>query len=82
MTLSKPPEPAARAGERRPSHRNRDIWITVAALLVVMAVYAWLVDFVALTGERTVYTADCVGGEWSGNLCTGALAAGDRRAHV
>lgn len=50
------------------------IFVAVAAMLAVMA---WLHDFITLDGARTVYTASCAG-EWRGPVCTGSLRAGDR----
>lgn len=59
-------------------HHDRHIWIWVAGLIVVVAAYAWAVDFVTFEGQRTVYTANCDGGVWAGKRCTGRLTAGDR----
>lgn len=75
MTEAKATAERDRAAERR---MNR---CTVIALIVVtafLALYAWAVDFVTLEGERTVYTAACVGGAWTGNRCEGDMVAGDR----
>jgi len=53
--------------------------LVVAALLVVaFASFLWASDRITVQGERTVYTVECVGGEWQGLHCTGKLAAGDR----
>jgi hypothetical protein len=57
---------------------NRLIVLALLGLLVVTAIYAWAVDFVTLTGERTIYTANCRSGAWEGNRCTGSLEAGAR----
>lgn len=54
------------------------MWAAVAVLLVVMSAYAWMVDFITLEGERTVYTVDCAGGVWTGHDCSGSLTAGNR----
>jgi hypothetical protein len=51
-------------------------WFLVAA--VVLAFWMWMSDFVTIQGERTIYTADCRGGQWQGLSCTGTLAAGNR----
>lgn len=53
-------------------------WLALAAGAAVLGGCAWLTDFVTLQGERTVYTADCRGGSWQGDECTGTLAAGNR----
>lgn len=52
--------------------------IGLGAMLVVLALYAWAVDFITLEGEYTVYTADCMGGTWVGKRCSGSMRAGDR----
>jgi hypothetical protein len=44
---------------------------------LVLALWAWLTDFVTIQGEATVYTVGCSGGEWKGPVCTGQLVAGD-----
>jgi hypothetical protein len=43
-----------------------------------MTAYAWSVDFITPKGERTVYTADCIGGDWLAGRCTGEMMAGPR----
>lgn len=52
--------------------------IGLVVVVVFLAFYAWAVDFVTLEGERTIYTATCVGGAWAGNRCAGNMVAGDR----
>jgi len=54
------------------------IWLLVLLVLGVLGVCAWAADFVTLQGERTVYTANCQQGTWTGTRCSGALVAGDR----
>jgi len=61
-----------------PSHSWRTTFLTFVPLLVLAAIGAWLNDFITLQGERTIYTVNCVGGEWKGDECTGRLVAGDR----
>lgn len=51
------------------------IAVPVVAFLLVSA---WLHDFITLDGARTVYTAECDGGQWRGPVCTGTLRAGER----
>jgi hypothetical protein len=52
---------------------------TVAVPVVAfLLVSGWLHDFITLDGAKTVYTAECAGGEWRGPACTGTLRAGDR----
>lgn len=57
---------------------NRAIALALVGLLFALVVYAWAVDFVTLTGERTIYTAQCRGGSWEGKRCSGSLEAGAR----
>jgi hypothetical protein len=52
--------------------------LLVIAVLAMLAALAWANDFITLQGERTVYTADCEGGEWQGRHCTGQLRPGER----
>jgi hypothetical protein len=54
------------------------IWSLVVLVLAVLGVFAWAADFVTLQGERTVYTANCQQGTWTGKRCSGTLVAGDR----
>lgn len=51
--------------------------VFLLAMAFIFAVLAWASDKVGIEGERTVYTVQCVGGSWQGNVCTGRLAAGD-----
>jgi hypothetical protein len=55
----------------------RLLWFVLFGLGLLAAV-AWAADFVTLQGERTVYTAECVGGQWQGKQCAGRLVAGER----
>jgi hypothetical protein len=54
--------------------------ITAVFIVVVLllAVWVWMSDFVTLQGERTIYTAACIGGEWKGDTCNGRLVPGER----
>ncbi|MDB5900055.1 MAG: hypothetical protein JWP22_3328 [Ramlibacter sp.] len=52
--------------------------LVFALLAAVVVAWVWLCDYVTLQGERTIYTVQCRGGEWRGDLCTGALSTGDR----
>ena len=54
------------------------VWAFVIALFVALGFAAWASDFVTLQGERTVYTADCDGGGWEGDRCSGKVKAGTR----
>jgi hypothetical protein len=56
--------------------RRTVAWFALA--LVALGAYAWLNDKINTQGERTVYTARCVGGEWQANRCTGKLVASER----
>jgi len=54
------------------------IWLAVVAILGLAVAMAWASDAITLQGERTVYTVDCVQGQWQGAICSGVLAAGKR----
>jgi hypothetical protein len=54
------------------------IWLLVLLLLSLLGVFAWGADFITLQGERTVYTANCEQGSFSGHRCSGTLVAGPR----
>lgn len=56
----------------------RKVWVALASVFVITAVYGWAVDFVTASGERTVYTVECAHGDWTGNRCLGEMAAGIR----
>ena len=43
-----------------------------------MAGFVWASDIVSLQGERTVYTAACQNGTWTGSVCSGKLVAAER----
>ena len=47
-------------------------------ILLLLALWAWLTDFVTFQGEATIYTVACNRGEWRGETCTGRLAPSDR----
>ena len=59
-------------------HSWRTTFIGLFALLAVAGLFAWLNDFITLQGERTIYTAECEGGRWNGEACTGRVLAGAR----
>lgn len=46
--------------------------------LVILIAIVWSTDSVTLQGERTIYTADCNGGQWISNTCSGKMFAGNR----
>ena len=54
------------------------VWMLVVAVLGALGFAAWASDFVTPQGERTVYTVECVGGNWDGDDCTGEVASGPR----
>jgi hypothetical protein len=55
------------------------IFSAVTAVVVVIAsIFMWATDFVTLQGEWTIYTADCVDGQWQGSTCSGHMTAGER----
>jgi hypothetical protein len=47
-------------------------------VFAALSVFAWATDKISMQGERTVYTAECVSGEWQADRCTGRLAAARR----
>jgi hypothetical protein len=53
-------------------------WMAVVLILGFAAAVAWASDAISLQGERTVYTVDCLQGQWQGATCGGTLAAGKR----
>jgi hypothetical protein len=55
----------------------RKFW-WLGLLLALAALGMWSSDSVTLQGERTIYTANCSNGAWQGDVCSGALVAGDR----
>jgi hypothetical protein len=61
-----------------PQSLMRKVWIALASVFVITALYGWAVDFVTASGERTVYTVDCPRGTWTGNRCVGDIVAGSR----
>ncbi len=54
------------------------VWMLAVAVLATLVFAAWASDFVTRQGERTVYTVECVGGDWQGHECTGEVATGPR----
>jgi hypothetical protein len=47
-------------------------------VILLLAAWAWLTDFVTIQGESTIYTVACKGGDWKDEVCNTALAPGDR----
>lgn len=58
--------------------RNSIITCIVVAVVAFLCGVGWLHDFITMDGAKTVYTAQCAGGEWRGAFCSGTLKAGDR----
>ncbi len=54
------------------------VWGALVALLTALLFAGWASDFITLQGERTIYTVDCVGGDWQGEQCGGKVATGPR----
>src|SRR5205814_4698958 len=54
------------------------IWATLSLVIGVFAAFVWSIDYVTLQGERTIYAAQCRGGSWVDDRCTGTLAAAER----
>jgi hypothetical protein len=68
------------AEECERSHRRilRRVWIGFGAATFGLAVMMWSADVISFEDERTIYTADCLDGQWSEGRCTGRLQAADR----
>ena len=49
-----------------------------AVVLAGVGAMIWAGDTVTLQGERTIYTATCQGGTWTGERCSGQVMAGNR----
>src|SRR5215217_5757182 len=62
------------------SHRRilRRVWIGFGAAAFGLGVMMWSADVISFEDERTIYTADCLDGEWKDGHCTGRLRAADR----
>jgi hypothetical protein len=58
--------------------RNSTVSLAFVPILLLLAGWAWLTDFVTIQGESTIYTVSCNGGEWRDATCTGRLAPADR----
>ena len=56
----------------------RRVWCGLGVIALGLAFSAWATDFFSMQGERTLYTAQCVKGQWIGDRCTGELAAAER----
>ena len=52
------------------------IFLLVAVGAIGMV--GWAADWVTLQSERTIYTVDCVGGQWAGLVCSGQMNPGSR----
>ena len=59
------------------SRRTKQI-IPIVVALIIVGISIWASDRITLQGERTIYTVNCVGGNWVGNNCTGRLVADKR----
>ena len=55
---------------------NRSLF--TLCILVVVGLIFWASDQITMQGERTIYTANCNGGNWDGLRCSGTMVAGDR----
>jgi hypothetical protein len=53
-------------------------WLSFSVVIAMLAFLAWADDTITLKGERTVYTADCRLGTWSGRHCSGELVVAAR----
>jgi hypothetical protein len=71
-----PPGPPQGSGDQGVGAMR--IWLYLSIVIAMLAFLAWADDTVTLKGERTVYTADCRQGTWSGQHCSGQLVAAAR----
>jgi hypothetical protein len=65
-------------GTRRGS-RGISMFSIVLLVALIMALL-WGSDRITMQGERTIYTADCDGGTWTGRVCSSKLRPGKRYA--
>ena len=72
--------PAWTAEDCERSHRRilRRVWAGFASVGFGLAVMMWSADVISFEDERTIYTAECQGGDWTEGRCTGRLKAADR----
>lgn len=52
-------------------------WVGIP-VLIFFAFFVWTTDKVTLQGERTIYTVNCLNGNWDGHRCSGDITAGPR----
>ena len=57
---------------------SRRIVLALLLAFFALGVFAWANDRITSQGERTIYTADCVQGDWQADRCTGRLVAAKR----
>jgi hypothetical protein len=50
------------------------VWLFVAAISLLPLGTAWVTDSITLEGERTIYTADCDGGQWGSGAAAGSCS--------
>ena len=62
----------------KPSLRTILLSSIVLVVLVISAAVAWMTDWITISGERTIYTVECAGGDWIGARCPGRIVAGER----
>jgi hypothetical protein len=61
------------------SRRQQSLaWLIATLMALTFAAFAWASDHITLKGERTIYSARCIGGSWDGDRCEGRLVAGER----
>jgi len=53
-------------------------FVAFVIFATAFGVLLWSTDFITLQGEWTVYTVECRQGTWTGDKCTGKLAAAER----
>ena len=66
------------SGTAHRASRRARIGLVILVAAGLLALMAWMTDFVTAQGEWTLYGATCEGGEWRRQDCSGTLRAGDR----
>lgn len=58
--------------------RRIKTWWIALPVLVMLLFFIWTTDRVSFQGERTIYTVNCLGGNWVGDRCSGEMVPGPR----
>ena len=77
-TLSVTDQRACRLMILKRVERFAKVGIFLLVAISVIGMVGWAADWVTLQSERTIYTVDCVGGQWAGLVCSGQMNPGSR----